>query len=726
MGKYSKTLVVVESPAKAKIITKYLNSISELTDRYGKFTVIASYGHIADLKKKELSVDVENNFKPSYEVNGDKKKVIAELSKKIKEHDMVLLASDADMEGEAIAWHIRNLFKLKVYRRITFNEITMKALKTAVLNCGDIDMNLFCAQQARRVLDRLVGFKLSPLLWKMYKTDGSGLSAGRVQSAVLNIIVSKEKEVKDFETSCYWSFDGCFSNDISEAKLYLDSTIHKVDDLNHAKALVGKMTETFKVDECVSKLKKVNPEQPFITSTLQQEAYNKLGYGVKRTMKLAQDLYENGHITYMRTDSYNMSEDAVSACRQYIVTTYGSAYYNENATAKKKGHSQEAHECIRPTKMELPTVQLSKEHNALYDMIWKRAVASRMTAAVYDELTVSLVNPWFKEKGMYFLGKFKQLKFEGFLKLFGETVGTQSLKAKQEELKNAVVKCKEVQARNTWKSPPARYNESSIIKVLDTEGIGRPSTYASIMAKLYEKSYVNKLDIAGETKKTVDFIYKPSNKTLKEQSGKVQVGQEKNKLVPTAIGDAINTFLSEHFAYIIDKNFTAEMESHLDKIAEGKLKYTEEMAAFWKDFKKHLAKFDTVKIQRGNKTSLKNESKVIKIDDITYTVRVSRYGPVVQYQDKDDKPVYLDLKNYLKLVGKDYRDVDASDVHFIRKIPFRYSNDIELKSGMYGYYLVYKGQNCRLPAKYIDKNTPENMFKLDKKTLEDICKNQIK
>ena len=421
MTSYKKSLVIVESPAKAKIIAKYLNSTPEITKIYGKFTVMASMGHIRDLKKKELSVNVEKNFTPEYEVIADKSKLISELAKKIKENDIVLLASDNDREGEAIAWHIKEQFKLKKFKRILFNEITKEALKRAVMSPKTIDMAMVDAQQARRVLDRLVGFKISPILWKHYKANVGGLSAGRVQSAVLNIIVEKESEIAAFKTSSYWSCEGSFSHDILEAKLYQNDTVYKEKDEKKIKELLSKISTSFTVSKCDSKVKRVKPDAPFVTSTLQQEAYGKLGSGVKRTMKLAQDLYEQGYITYMRTDSFNMSTDVVNQIKKHVLENYGSEFYDENGRTGKKGaHAQEAHECIRPTDISKDTIEssndITKDHIKLYELIWKRSVASRMKPAVYEELDVILIDDYLKKKkDMKFIGKFKRLEFEGYL-----------------------------------------------------------------------------------------------------------------------------------------------------------------------------------------------------------------------------------------------------------------------------------------------------------------------
>ena len=727
-----KTLVIVESATKAKTISKYLNSVPELVNRWGTFSVVASFGHVRDMKKKELSVNVEHGFAPIYEVIGDKAKLLSELKTKIKGSDMVFLASDNDREGEAIAWHIREHFKLAKgkYKRIVFNEITKPALVQAVKNAGDIDMAMVNSQQARRVLDRLVGYKLSPVLWKQFSTSVMGLSAGRVQSAVLKIIADREREVEEFESSPYWSCEGTFSNDISEAKLYnKQGTVFKEQDKAVMTKLVKSLSVNFSVEKCESKKKKVKPDDPFITSSLQQEAYNKLGMGVKRTMALAQGLYEHGHITYMRTDSYNMSDEAVEQIKEYVEATYGQQYCNQGTVGnKKKGaaHAQEAHECIRPTKVHAvgleTTKDITKDHIKLYELIWKRAVASRMSHAIFEEVTVTLVDKALKSKGMYFVGKFKKLEFEGYLIVYGQQRDGKDLKAKMQEIQRAKIVCKEIFARNTWTSPPARFNESSLIKVLDTEGIGRPSTYASIMSKLQDKNYVDKLDTPGKEYDAHHMMWDPAKKSLKVQVDKVRVGKDTSRLVPSVIGASISEFLDKHVAYITDRTFTASMENELDDIANGKKQYGDIMNAFWKPFSETLANMEEMKPKRGEKVVLKNESTAVELNGTTYTVRVTRFGPTIQYTAADNKTVYKDLKSYLKIKGMDYRDVRAEDVAFLLKLPYSFKNGYELKMGPYGLYIQKDGKtNHRIPQKHIDKTDLELLFKLNKSTLDAIA-----
>jgi DNA topoisomerase I len=721
-----KSLVIVESPAKAKIIAKYLNSFPDLVGKYGKFTVVASFGHVRDLKQKEFGIDIESGrFEPIYDIIPDKKKLVLELKKKINDHDMIFLASDSDLEGNAIAWHIKEMYRLKNYKRILFNEITKHALHHAVVNSGDIDMNSVNAQKARRVLDRIVGFKLSPLLWKFYKTGGIGLSAGRVQSAVLKIIIDKENEIENFETEAYWSFDGTFNYDIEDAKLCnKDGGIFHVETSDKVERLLQSISHRFTMTDCKVSQRVVKPDKPYITSTLQQEAYSKLGLSIKKTMKLAQDLYENGLITYMRTDSIMMSKDAIGMIETFVSANYGEPYLERNVSYKTKSkNAQEAHECIRPTdvsKMQ-DSIELSKEHQKLYDLIWKKAVASRMKAAIYNDLDIILVEPYLASKNLYFGGKIKKLEFEGFLRIYGLQPDNIDLKKKIEVLRNADgFICKNIFGRNTWKTPPARYNESSIIKLLDKEGIGRPATYSSILTKLYDKKYIEKANVSGTPRECVHYQWKPETKKMAKEKIMIQHGAETSKLQPTNTGKEINDFLSKYFAYIIDKHFTADMEENLDKISAGELSYLETMKAFWKEFDQHLKKVETQVVKSKDKTDLRQEKQIIKYNNSDYYVSTTRYGPAISFKDHNDKIIYKDLKNYLKITGKNQNDIDNADLSFILIIPYDYGNGYVLKSGPYGYYISQSGVNFPVPISILKKykDNMSELLKLNLSTLE--------
>ncbi len=719
----TETLVIVESATKAKIIAKYLNSIPELVKQYGKFNVVASFGHIIDLKKKELSIDVEHDFKLEFMPIEDKQKLLSELGKKIKNSNFVLLASDADREGASIAYHIKNHYRIKKYKRIVFTEITKNALKKAVLNAGEIDMNLVHAQQARRALDRLVGFKLSPILWKLFKTNGSILSAGRVQSAVLKIIVDKDNEANNFQTTQYWTISGNFSHDIQDAKLYSikENTIWKTDHQLKLHQTLSIIQSDVSIADTSMKRVIEKPPLPFITSTLQQEAYSKCGFSIAKTMKVAQDLYENGLITYMRTDSTELSQDAIDKIKYHILDKFGTDYYDDSPKhkgGKIKNHSQEAHECIRPTDICKETISLSttvsKDHIKLYDLIRKRTIASRMTPAIYQELLVTLTQPSLTKQGLHFIGKFKQLVFDGFLRMYdsiqNDTVDFQTKINTFKTLK--MVKCLEAFGNNTWKSPPSRYNEGSIIKVLDTEGIGRPATYTSILSKLYEKTYIQKQDIVGIEKPILNYVFNPSTKKMKEQKDAVIIGKENSRIIPTEIGQSINTFLESNFEYIINKSFTSKMEDELDKIAQGKETYQQCMNQFWTCFQKHLQKFNDITSKQ--KTKLENISKDVVIDKVAYTLRITKYGPVIQYNLNPDKIKYINLRSYLNIVRKDLTDINEKDIKFLIKLPCEIDKKTKLHYGPYGFYLEKDGKNFSISKKYIQKDDPSMLLKMDK------------
>lgn len=707
-----KNLVIVESPAKAKTIAKYLNSNNNLKS-FGKFIVVSSMGHIRDLKKKELGIDIEKGFIPNYQVTEEKHKVVTELKNKAKECDLVWIASDYDREGEGIAMHLKEVLKLKTYKRITFTEITSKALENAIMNPRTIDKNLVDSQETRRFLDRLVGFKLSPVLWKKYKTENmSGLSAGRVQSAVMHIIINRENEIKNFNSGSYWYFIGDFhlkiknndKHDMTDVRLYKNDIVYKEEDQNTAHNILKKLKNDFKIIDVKSKKVKKNADLPFITSTLQQEGHVKFGFPLKRTMQLAQELYEKGYITYMRTDSYNISDDFKVTVEPFIINQYGIEYYS-GGSAKKKAtkNAQEAHEAIRPTNVHTlsDSLDLSVDHKKLYDMIWKRTVAYFMTPCVNDELEIKIVDSSFVED-MFFQSTFSKVKFNGFLAVYG-------IKSEKYDFKKYIdgivdgnydIKCKKITAKNTWQSPPSRYNESSIIKVLESEGIGRPSTYAGIMSKLLEKKYIIKSDVGGVDKSTTSYIYESGK--IKKENGTVKIGQERTRLVPTEIGEEIDKFLSEHFDYIVDKRFTAIMESDLDKIAEGDKKKIDVLNIFWNVFKTDLSKFDTFK---EKKTLLKTESISHTINNKEYILRIAKYGPVIEHQ-VDSKKTFINLKPFMKHYRKELSDISKEDVEFILSLP-KELRIIDKKPfmfvyGPYGFYGKYDNRNIKIPIRLLN------------------------
>lgn len=730
-------LVIVESPAKAQTIKKYLNSIDELK-KFGSFNVIASYGHIRDLEKKNKGIDVNNSFKPSYKVieNEYSSKTLKNLQDSIKNCKTVWLAADLDREGEAIAWHIKEHFNLKNYKRIVFNEITKDALKNAVLKPRKIDMNLVDAQQARRFLDRIVGFEITPLLWSKFNTNVT-LSAGRVQSATLNIIIDKENEIKKHKSVSYYTAFGNFKVDsynIDEAKYELKNKIHQFKNNKEILSFLKKLKPKYTLEDIKTSTRSQKPQNPFITSTLQQVASGELKMSIKQVMAVAQTLYESGLITYMRTDSYNLSNDILSNIAQFVKSKFGDNYYLGNKTGKKSKNSQEAHEAIRPTKITtLPdsinlNSKIKKEHKKLYELIWKRTVASQMQPAKYYDIGICIKNEVFKNEEC-FVGKFKIYFFDGYLALYGQKVEKNFNLDKYikniAKLKNKL-KMITIHAKNTWSTPPSRYSESSIVKVLEKDGIGRPSTYSSILSKLYEKRYIEKKDVLGAMKEYINYTLFP-NSSIKDFKVKRNLIDEKSKLVPSEIGFEINKYMENNFKTIIDSGFTSEIESSLDKIAEGNKTLLNTMNPFYKDFSKLVstAKNNNKSNVEKNKSKIKLEtySQDFKIKDNNYTIRIAKYGPVIQYDDinNKEKKKFISLVPYLKTVNKTIEEIDKKDIKLLLSLPKtigEYKNkDVKLLYARYGFYLKHDNKNGSIFKQYqnyILNNQYDEIMKLIK------------
>lgn len=740
----TKNLVIVESPAKAVTIAKYLNSSAALK-KMGVFEVVSSMGHIRDIEKKGLGIDIEAGFVPTYVVTEEKKDRVKELKKKAASSDLVWIASDYDREGEGIAAHLREVLGLKRYKRITFTEITQKALEAAVLNPRQLDMDLVDSQETRRVLDRLVGFKLSPVLWKVYKTESiTGLSAGRVQSAVMHIVLEREKEIKGFDTRCYWYFLGCFvmkaagaTHEMEDVRMYKEGEgVHKEEDGKAALGVLKKIKGEWKISDVKSREARKNADLPYITSTLQQDAYNKMGFQLKYAMSLAQGLYEKGYITYMRTDSYNISEDFKAAAQAYVVEEWGAQYWSGGSAKKKaaaKG-AQEAHEAIRPTKVDLRAegiTGLGDDHRKLYDMIWKRTVAYFMAPCVMDELDIKIVDPGIHGAGYFFQATFSKVKFNGFMAVYGVESEVYDFKKYIDGIRGTDgigkydLRCKRVTAKNTWQSPPARYNESSIIKALEAEGIGRPSTYAGIMQKLYDKRYLVKSDVQGVDKPTLSWVYEGPGK-VKEERGSVPVGAERTRLVPSEIGERVDGFLEQNFPYIIDRRFTASMENDLDHIAEGTKKRLDVLGAFWKVFGKDVGKFDGYK---GEKVMLKIESNIFRINNKDYKVRMAKYGPVIEYDGEAGKKAYVNLTPFLKMHKKEMGDVTEEDIVLLTGLPRSIGRvdgkPFELVYGKYGFYGRHDG-NIKIPMKTVWAILGGKATAADLKGCVDYAKNKEK
>jgi DNA topoisomerase-1 len=703
-----KSLVIVESGAKAKTIAKYLNADKELASKHGRFVVIASFGHVSDLDPKSLSIDL-TTFQPSYTVAKDKDKTIKSIRQHIGDASMVFLASDADREGAFIAYQLKEIFGLggrgkPPYKRMTFTEITPSALKSAVLNAEpDVDMDLVCAQQARRVMDRLVGYKLSPLLWKAFKTNGSTLSAGRVQSAVLNMLCAKEADIERFETCPYWNFEGDFvvGRHNLPCKLYDadKETLHKVESKDGAKALVCPISmRPFSTHVSDKRLVSEAAPPPFTTSSLQQDAYSKVGMGISMTMKVAQELYEDGHITYMRTDSYNISHECRQKIKHLIVSSFGSEYLagggadggGRGGTQRKVKNSQEAHECIRPTdlsKRSLDAAKYKGKHRELYDLIWKRTVASMMKAKKFEEQRVFLHNKKLDKVGLRWESKLRRVVFEGWGAVYGvKKEGDHAILGNGPNGLGEVI-CKKATAHNVWTTPPARFTDASIVKVMEKEGIGRPSTYAATLQKLQEKSYIEKRTIAGVQKIALDFVCQDGGGSVASSEREVWIGQENNKIMPTSIGKQVDAFMARHFNDVVDKDFTSRMEETLDRIAAGEATYNAVMKSFWTGFDATLKHYE--KTGTKEKVQLTGESRNINVGSgNTAVIRRTRFGPVVEHVH-GGKKAYIDLRSYFKIFAKDLDTIDEKETGFLMSLPRPMASNPSwmLYYGRYGFYI---------------------------------------
>ena len=628
----AKNLVIVESPAKAKTIQGYLGK---------DFKVMSSYGHVRDLAKKGVAIDIENNFKPKYEVSPDKKALVAELRKEVKASDVIWLATDEDREGEAISWHLYEALNLKdkETHRITFNEITKTAVQGAIKKPRAIDQKLVDAQQARRVLDRLVGFELSPVLWKKVKPS---LSAGRVQSVAVRLLVDREREIMKFSSKNYFRVVG----DFIEGSNSLSATLaHNIDTNKEVESFLENCSNaTFKVSEVITKPAKRTPSAPFTTSTLQQEASLKLGFNVSRTMRVAQGLYEAGLITYMRTDSVNFSETAIEGAKNAIVDSYGSEYSNpKRFTVKSKG-AQEAHEAIRPTDFTVPTVNKGNDEDRLYDLIWKRSIASQMSPAELERTTIKIGAASISD---IFVAKGEVIKFDGFLKVYLESNledddEDNALEGLLPDIKEGtVLDASSIVATERFTKAPPRYVEASLVKKLEELGIGRPSTYAPTISTIQKRGYVERIEHEGTEREY--SIYTLDTQGIHKQETTEITGRDRNKLSPTDIGIVVTDFLIEHFGNILDYNFTAGVEEEFDEIANGLKEWTEMIRRFYDPF--HLTVENTLEHserasgERHLGEDPKTGEKVI--------VRIGRYGPMAQIGDTegDNKARFASLRH---------------------------------------------------------------------------------
>jgi DNA topoisomerase I len=622
-------LVIVESPAKAKTIEKFLGE---------NFLVKSSYGHIRDLSKKNLGIDIEHNFLPEYIISEDKIKVVQELKSLVKKAKTIWLASDEDREGEAIAWHLAEVLGLDPTqtKRIVFHEITKEAIQNAIKTPRTVDLNLVNAQQARRILDRLVGFELSPLLWKKVKPS---LSAGRVQSVAVRLIVEREREIMAFTQTSNFRVTAQFEPNSKEYQLKAELD-HRFDGKEQAyKFLERCIGANFSISNVDKKPGKRSPSAPFTTSTLQQEAGRKLGYSVSQTMTIAQKLYEAGLITYMRTDSVNLSDTAIFAAEKTIKSMYGAEYHNRRQYRTKAKGAQEAHEAIRPTYMENATVNGTAQEKKLYELIWKRTIASQMSDAITEKTTITICAPSIEEK---FVATGEIVKFDGFLKVYKESADDENGEDEAEVLLPPIKvgeqqNAKEITAIQRFAQRPPRYAESSLVKKMEELGIGRPSTYAPTISTIINRGYVIKEDRAG-LERNIETISLKKDK-ITEKVAKENYGAEKAKLFPSDIGMLVTDFLSEHFSNIMNYDFTAKVEKDFDIIAEGKIKWEEMIRRFYSPFHKD------VELTMENSTPTKGE-KVLGVDPKTgknVSVRIGRFGPIAQLGTSEEEPVYAGL-----------------------------------------------------------------------------------
>lgn len=681
-------LVIVESPAKAKTIEKFLGK---------DFKVMSSYGHIRDLKKKELSID-ESTLEPDYEIPEEKKKIVAELKKNAKAATKIWLASDEDREGEAISWHLCEVLGLDEEKtsRIVFHEITKPAILEAIQTPRHLDMNLVNAQQARRVLDRLVGFKLSPVLWRKVKP---ALSAGRVQSVAVKLIVEREREIQSFKSEPYYRINATFfvtdvDGSRSEVKAELDRRFNSHDE---AMAFLEKCKNAnFVVDNIVKKPLKRVPAPPFTTSTLQQEAARKLGFTVSQTMMVAQRLYESGRITYMRTDSVNLSSLAINASKKEIVESYGAEYSNPRKFHTNSKGAQEAHEAIRPTFINTEDLDWTNQERRLYDLIWKRTIASQMADAQIEKTTVTIDINGAEEK---FVANGEVVVFDGFLKVYRESIDEESTSGQDEvhmlpSLRvNDKMECKEIVSTERFSQGPVRYTEASLVHKMEELGIGRPSTYAPTISTIQQREYVQKGDKKGEERSYVINTLKGS--TITTRNKKEMVGSEKGKLLPTDIGIVVNDFLQKNFPDIMDYNFTAKVENQFDQIAEGKEEWKAMMQKFDKTFEPVV---ENVIQQRSEHKAGERQLGVEPQTGKPVFVKIGRFGPVVQIGSADDeeKPRFSQLPK-----DKSIETITLDEALELFKLPRILGDyegsEISIGVGRFGPYVLHDKKYVSLP-----------------------------
>lgn len=750
-----KNLVIVESPAKAKTIEKYLGA---------DYKVMSSYGHIRDLKKKDFGVDLKT-FEPQYEIPADKRKVVTELRAQAKKSEAVWLASDEDREGEAISWHLAEVLGLdpKETRRIVFHEITKPAILSAIEHPRHIDLNLVDAQQARRVLDRLVGFKLSPVLWRKVRPS---LSAGRVQSVAVRLIVEREREIQQFKPESSYRVTAVFEVSASNGSItLLKAELNKrFATRDEAQAFLEKCKKaTFTIDAITTRPTKRNPAPPFTTSTLQQEAARKLGFPVAVTMRVAQSLYESGLITYMRTDSMNLSDLCLNSCGPVISSLMGDEYHQRRTYHTHSKGAQEAHEAIRPTDMNRQTIEGDTREQRLYELIWKRTIACQMADAKLERTTVNIA---VSETDEMFQATGEVVRFDGFLRVYRESQGDdENANADESKLlppmnEGETLQRREVVAQQRFSQQPARYTEASLVHKMEELGIGRPSTYAPTISTIQNREYVVKGDAEG-TPRSYDQLTLQSD-TISETTQSENVGSNRGKLVPTDIGLVVNDFLMEYFPEIMDYNFTANVEKQFDEVAEGKENWTEMISNFYQDFEPQVER------TLNEKTEHRVGERELGVDPKSgkpVSVKIGRFGPVVQMgtPSDDEKPQFANLTKgqsietitleealelfklprtlgelegqvvkanvgrfgpYVQLgklfvsipKGEDPMDITlerAAELIQEKRLKEEQSHlkqfdedpDLEVRAGRWGPYIAYKGKNYKLPKSDAERAT---------------------
>ena len=682
-----KNLVIVESPAKAKTIEKFLGK---------EYKVMSSYGHIRDLRKKNFSIDVENNFEPIYEIPDDKKELVATLKKMASEAQMVWLASDEDREGEAISWHLYEVLGLNPEntRRIVFHEITKNAILNAIENPRSIDMNLVDAQQARRVLDRIVGFELSPVLWKKIKP---ALSAGRVQSVAVRLIVEREEEIKNFKSEPYFRVNAIFTTaDGTEVKAELSKRLASEEEAQ--KFLSDCISATYKVGDVNVKPVKKSPAPPFTTSTLQQEASRKLGFTVSQTMMVAQRLYEAGHITYMRTDSVNLSSLAINTISKEIKDKLGEQYLKVRRYHTNSKGAQEAHEAIRPTYIDKQSIDGTNQEKRLYTLIWKRTIASQMADAELEKTTIDILP---STRSEHFTATGEVIKFDGFLNVYIEGRDDDADETASEGLLPMMkvgdsLENNSIVATQRFTQQPIRYTEASLVKKMEELGIGRPSTYAPTISTIQQREYVEKGDKQGEKREFLTLTLK--NGKISTRTKSETVGADKGKLIPSDIGVVVNEFLTKYFPNILDYNFTANVEEKFDEVAEGKLQWNDEISSFYTMF--HPGVEEAMNMRLEHKVG----ERQLGVDPKTgkpVSVKIGRFGPLVQLGegDTEEKPQFASL-----LKGQSVSTITLEEAlklfEFPRTIGEYEDKDVTVAIGRFGPYIKHDNKFVSIPKEF--------------------------